>query len=201
MQTGKVTGSQFGKNKDGTKTVLLLQVEITDPTDIQTIELMGHTGEESNPPVGSRVSIFPIGSAFKIAVASDDSIIPGVSPGEKKIYSTDKSGGNVEASILLKNDGTIIVDNGPVVITATPAGKVTITTTGNTEINSAKTVINNDVDINGKINIIDGGNTLAMDGTGMNMGTGTITGTNVFNGADSDDHKHDTSTDPSGVPQ
>lgn len=201
MQTGRVTGRQFKKNKDGTKSVLLMQVELTDPADIQTIELMSQTGEESNPPTGSKVTVLPIGQAFKLAIASDDQIEPEVAPGEKKIYSTDETGATVKASVYLKNDGTIIADNVGVTITATPGGVLSIVTSGNTEITSAKTVINNDVEINGKLSVIDGGNTLTMDSTGMDMGPGVITGTNVFNGADSDAHRHDTTTNPSGVPQ
>lgn len=201
MQTGRVTGRKFGKNKDGIKSVLLLQVELTDPADIQTIELMSQTGEESNPPTGSKVAVLPIGQAFKLAIASDDQIEPGVAPGEKKLYSTDETGATVKGFVHLKNDGTIIADNGGATITATPGGKLTVTTTGNTEINSAKTIFNNDVDINGKLSVNDGGNTLTMDSAGMDLGPGIITGTNVFNGANSNAHKHDTTTNPSGVPQ
>jgi phage gp45-like len=201
IQTGIVTGKQTAKNKDGTKNVLLLQVEMADPEDVQTVELMSQTGENSNPPVGSRVVVVGAGHAFKIAIASDDSIVPTTADGEKIIYSTNEAGTAVVSSVYLKNDGTIIANNGAVTITAEPGGLLSIVTSGNTEITSTKTIINNDVDINGKVNINDGGNIMSMGGAGMNMGTGVITGSNVFNGADSNAHRHDTTTNPSGVPQ
>ncbi len=201
IQTGIVTGKRIGKNKDGTKEVLLLQVEMADPEDIQTVELMSQTGENSNPPVGSRVLVVGAGPAFKLAIASDDSIVSATADGEKIIYSTSADGKTVASSVYLKNDGTIIAKNGTVTITADAAGKLTAVTDGNTEITSAKTIINNDVDINGVLNINFGGNTMSMGGATFNMGNATISGTNVYNGATSEGHRHDTSTDPSGVPQ
>lgn len=152
IQVGTVTGKQTGKNKDGTKDVLLLQVEMTDPEDIQTVELMSQTGENSNPPTGSRVVVIGAGSAFKLAIASDDDIVPATADGEKIIYSTDETGAATVSSIYLKNDGTIIADNGEITITAEPGGLLSIVTSGNTEITSAKTIINNDLQVNGAIN-------------------------------------------------
>lgn len=194
IELGRVKGSGYAKNKDGDRIVLLLQTELTDPEDIQTVELMSQTGEESRPPIGSEVSVIPAGGSYKVAVATSDGIDPGVSDGEKKIYSTNAIGIAVMAFVHLKNDGTIIANNGAFVATATPSGALTITAPGDTEINS-------NVTINGTLTVNQGGNTMTMGGTVMDMGSATIAGTNVFNGTDSDDHRHSTGTDPSGVPQ
>lgn len=153
MQSGKVTGREIKKNKDGLKKVILLQVEVTSSEDIQSVELMNQTGEDNNPPNDSRLTIIDIGQAFKIAIASDDNIDPITDPGEKRIYSTDEDNLIVKSSILMKNDGTIIANNDEITITAHSSGKLEIVTSGNSEITSAKTIINNDVDIFGNVNI------------------------------------------------
>lgn len=84
---GRVTGREIKTNMDGQTAKLLLQVELTDPEDIQTIELVRQAGEDTNPPDDSRVIVLDVGS-FKVAVASDDGIVPTMGEGEKKIYST-----------------------------------------------------------------------------------------------------------------
>ena len=106
--TGIVRGREIKKNRDGSTAKMLLQVEITNPQDIQTVELMRQAGEDTNPPDGSRVLILEVGPSWKIAVASDDNIVPTMAAGEKRIYST--SGGSVVADIKLLADGTIEVN-------------------------------------------------------------------------------------------
>lgn len=105
IRIGTVRGRQAGKNRDGTDDVLLLQVEISDPDDVQTVQLMNPAGENSNPPDGSQVLIIDIGSAFKVAVATDDGIEPFGSPGDKQIYSSD--GAIIKAFINLLTSGII----------------------------------------------------------------------------------------------
>jgi hypothetical protein len=116
------------------------------------------------------------GSAFKIALASDDGIVPTPEDGEKIIYATNEAGDTVVSSIYLKNDGTIIADNGSVTITAEPGGLLKIETPGNTEITSAKTIINNDLEVVGKItatkNIESGTEVVAPQVTGTTEVTG-----------------------------
>lgn len=195
IQIGIVTGKETAKNKDGTKEVLLLQVQMEDPEDIQTVELMSQTGENSNPPVGSRVIVMGAGPAFKLAIASDDSIVPTTEDGEKLIYSTDEDGAVVVSSIYLKNDGTMIADNGEVTITATPGGLLSIVASGNTEITSAKTIINNDLEVIGKItateNIESGTEVIAPQVTGTTEVTG--------GGKDLSTHPHEPGTYTAGA--
>lgn len=83
---GRVTGYQVAKNKDGENNVLLLQVEISEPDDVQTVELFRHAGVDYNPPSGSRVFVLQIDPSWKIAVACDDGIEPTSLPDEYEIY-------------------------------------------------------------------------------------------------------------------
>ncbi len=108
IRTGKVTGREVSTNRDGQKTVLNLQVEITSPEDIQTVELMQPAGEDTNPPDGSKVIILSAGSAWKIAVAVDDGIEPEMQPGEKKVYSV--SEGAIQAFINFLVSGNIEIN-------------------------------------------------------------------------------------------
>lgn len=104
---GRVTGREIKTNMDGQTAKLLLQVELTDPEDIQTIELVRQAGEDTNPPDDSRVIVLDVGS-FKVAVASDDGIVPTMGEGEKKIYST--SSGAIQAFINFLASGVIEIN-------------------------------------------------------------------------------------------
>ena len=106
MTTGIITGYEIGRNKTGTKDVVLLQVRITDKDDIQTVELMNNAGDGSIPAMGSRVVISQLGPAWKIGVAiSDDGIAPEVTAGEVHHYSQDA--GTIQAFIKLLKSGII----------------------------------------------------------------------------------------------
>jgi phage gp45-like len=106
--TGIVRGWEVGKNRNGTKDVLKLQVEVSGPEDIQTVEYMSHAGDDHIPPKGTIVTILAAGSSWKIAVASSDenNFTAGLAEGERKIY--DPTGGG--AFIIFRTDGTIEVN-------------------------------------------------------------------------------------------
>ena len=106
IRIGTVTGRKVGKNRDGTDDVLLLQVEITDPDDIQTVELMQPAGQKDYPIDDSQVVILDIGNAFKAAVAVQDGVTPSGSPGDKELYSLD-SAGLIKAFINILASGNI----------------------------------------------------------------------------------------------
>lgn len=108
MITGIITGYEIGKNQNGSKDVVLLQVRITDKDDIQTAELMNNPGDDSIPAVGSRVMILQAGSSWKIAIAASDDITPGVDAGEKKIYSQEND--TIKAFIFLLKSGIIHIN-------------------------------------------------------------------------------------------
>lgn len=91
LLVGKIKGYEIGKNRDGVTNVRLLQVEISDPSDIQTVELFNDDGVDSLPPLNSFVVIQKAGNAWKLATAVNDNIAPDSTllHGEKKIYSSD----------------------------------------------------------------------------------------------------------------
>ena len=203
IASGKVTGRRVGKNKDAAHSVLLLQAEITDPADIQTIELMSHAGEECNPPNGSKLTILSIGKAWRVAVGSDDRITPVAGVGEKRVYSTDSDGAAVVGQMHLHNDGQIEVKNnnasidiaadGQITVTnpgatiaISAAGVVSITAAGQTQITSAQTVINNSVQVNGTITA-----TGAISTSGASMANGVLTVSEAnINGLNHSTHQH-----------
>ena len=105
VSVGRVTGETIGPNKDGAKDVRLLQVEISGPDDVQTVELLTSGGEEINPPLNSLVLVVGVGGAWKFGIAIDDNIVPSMDVGEKKLYST--AAGAIAAFINLLSTGII----------------------------------------------------------------------------------------------
>ena len=103
--TGIVTGFTIGKNRNGTKDVVLLQVRLRDSKDIQTIELMTPPGDDSIPPNGAKVAILQVSKSYKIAINQNDDITPTVDQGEKMIYSQD--GGAIQAFVKWLKTGII----------------------------------------------------------------------------------------------
>ncbi len=92
MNLGIVKGREIGRNRDGNKNRILLQVEMLDE-DVRTVELVTQSGEDVNPAIGSRVVVVDVDDgAYRIAIATSDDLAPEVSPGEKEIYSTDVLG-------------------------------------------------------------------------------------------------------------
>lgn len=91
---GKITGLEIGKNKDSELDVVLLQVQITEENDIQTIQL-----ESSNleiiPEINDFVYINKVNDSFKIANIYETKI------------NSDGSLTNGEARLIAKQDGAI----------------------------------------------------------------------------------------------
>lgn len=105
---GEVTGSEVSVNKDGLNNVRLIQTEITDPDDIQTVQLVRQAGEDYNPPVGSKMLIVQAGKSWKLGIIFDDVIDPSMAEGERKIYSI--AGGIIKAFINWLADGVIEIN-------------------------------------------------------------------------------------------
>lgn len=108
IATGKITGFEIKENQDNPVSKLMLQVEVTDPDDIQSIQAMSRSGEDSNPPNGSTVTILNVSDSFKLIVASDDGIVPSMGQGEKKLYSV--SGGAIAAFMNFLTTGVIEIN-------------------------------------------------------------------------------------------
>ncbi len=149
--------------------------------DQRTLQVMGPCNEDFAPPEGCKTFDMALGRdrGYLVATAYHNQLIPPVAiHGERRLFSTNQAGDTVKTEIFLKQDGEIFIANGNIEIIAHPDGLLEIETTGNTEITSAKTIINNDVEIKGDLDI-----------------TGVMTGPNVFNGADSDRHIHSQDND------
>ena len=107
---GIVRGRRIGKNRDGDKNVLILQVEIIDGEDTRSIEIF--SSADFNPANGTRVYICDVTDSYQIAVATSDGLTPEVEPGEIEIYSTDNPVTAKQARIYLNTDGEIILNQG-----------------------------------------------------------------------------------------
>ncbi len=112
MMIGRVTGYEIGTNKEGEEENVLLQVEMTEEDDIQTVELYGSGGRDYNPPTNATVIVIPIADALQIAVAVNDGITPESEPGDAEIYSVDKYGGSKQAKVKCFKDGRVKLNNG-----------------------------------------------------------------------------------------
>ena len=104
--TGEVITSEVQSDPDGDGQILILQVQVTDPDDIQTFELMRHAGVDYNPVVDSTVAAVEISPSYRIAVACDDGVTPEANPGEYEIYSSDGDG-NKRARVKCVGDGQL----------------------------------------------------------------------------------------------
>ena len=109
MKTGVIVGIEKGTNRDAENNRLLLSVEISDPDDVQVVELILPFGLDVYPPVGSKVFLDDAGEAYKIAVAVDDGIDPNTEEGETIVYSV--SEGVVVAQTYHKNNGDIEIES------------------------------------------------------------------------------------------
>jgi hypothetical protein len=107
---GIVKGREIKKNRDGDQNVLVLQLEIADPDDLQSVELITQMGEDYNPPNGSRVVVFDIGDAFKVGIACADAIVPSAAVGVRRIYSI--ASGAISALTEWLTDGKIKHNSG-----------------------------------------------------------------------------------------
>lgn len=108
---GKVTNREIATNRESDGEKRMIQVEISDPEDIQTAQQVTQGGEDFSPPDGSLVAILDVAQAFRLVLGVDDGIVPTVSAGEKEIYSV-LSGAKL-AVVLLDNIGNIISTPGP----------------------------------------------------------------------------------------
>ncbi len=126
MKTGVIVGIEKGENRDGENNRLLLSVEISDPDDVQIVELILPFGLDTHPPVGSKVFLDDAGEAYKVAFSVDDGIDPNTEEGESIVYSV--SEGVVVARTYYKNDGDIEIES-------IGGGTVNLRNSGTVEIN------------------------------------------------------------------
>jgi len=108
-RTGKITGRTITTNRDGTNPRVMLQVQMTNPDDIQTVEYVSLPGQDENPIDGSRVFILEVGESYKIAIAVDDGVTPGMDTGEKRLYSVNDDA-VIQAFINILKTGIIEIN-------------------------------------------------------------------------------------------
>lgn len=109
VNTGTVTGRTVTTNRDGTTQRLMLQVQMSDPDDIQTVEYVPMPGTDDNPINGTKVFIIDVGPGYLIAIGADDGVDPWGDTGDKRLYSVDDLG-VVQAFIKLLKSGIIEVN-------------------------------------------------------------------------------------------
>lgn len=109
VRTGIVKGREVGINRDGTTQRLLLQVQMSNPDDMQTVEYVPLPGQDENPINDSKVYILEVGPGYKIAIGADDGVTPTAAAGEKYLYSVD-SAGAIQAILKLLSSGIIEVN-------------------------------------------------------------------------------------------
>lgn len=105
IRIGTVRGRETKPNRNGGHDVILLQVEISEADDVQTVELMTHAGDESSPPNGAQVILVEVGPAWVVALAADDLIPPTIDVGERRVYSQDA--GDRKATIYWRTTGQL----------------------------------------------------------------------------------------------
>lgn len=109
---GKITGYRIGKNRDGDKDRVILQVELIEGEDVRSIELIPGAGIDVNPASGCRVIISDVSDSYQTTGLITDDLIPETDPGEKEIYSTDNPVTQKLAKIKLNADSEIVMNDG-----------------------------------------------------------------------------------------
>lgn len=107
MDIGLVTGNEVTIDRDGDSPVRMIQCQLSEEDDTQTVELIrGHGIDECPVSDFATAIILKIGN-YSVCIGIDDAILSEVDEGEKEIYSILPVTNTKAASILLKADGTI----------------------------------------------------------------------------------------------
>jgi len=111
LQSGVIKNRKIDYNRGTVVKKTMLDVEITEADDLRPAQLITIAGENYNPPDESRAFMLTIGKAWRLCIAVDDGIEPvELEQGERELYSSD--GGERQATIRLKKDGSIVVNGG-----------------------------------------------------------------------------------------
>jgi hypothetical protein len=151
VRTGIVRGREVKANRDGTTQRLLLQVQISNPDDIQTVEYVPLPGQDENPINNTKVFILEVGPGYKIAIGADDGVTPTAEVGDKFLYSVD-SAGAIQAILKLLSSGIIEVngnDDFAIRFTALDTALQTMLTALNADIVAAGGAGSTTLDISG----------------------------------------------------
>lgn len=103
VKIGIVRGAEVKPNRSGGHPTRLLQVEVSDGFDVQTVQQMPSGGEDFNPPPGSHVMVLCLSPAYKFAVGIDDLTEPVSAAGERQLYAVNAAGERTAVVRLLPN--------------------------------------------------------------------------------------------------
>jgi hypothetical protein len=108
---GNIKSSEVKTNRDGTKKVVVLQVEIEEEEDLQSVELYPGCNIDFRPEDdGANVLIDNDSTSHKMTAACHDGQVSEVEKGEIEIYSL--SGGKRKAKHRCKKDGSHVFNDG-----------------------------------------------------------------------------------------
>lgn len=105
LESGTIRNTAVKANRDGDNSVRMLDVEMSSPSDLQSVQLVS-IGEDYHPLPGAKVMVAQVGNAWKMAIVLDDGLRPSAGEGEKFIYSLTTAAA-LAAVIKLRNDSTM----------------------------------------------------------------------------------------------
>lgn len=143
-------------------------------------------GDDSHPLPNDYAVLVPVQQTGRVAAVGyiDPANEQAAAAGERRLYSRD-SDGNIVATIWIKNDGEVLVENDAASLTMAADGSVTADNgSGAMELQAGGDVIINGV-------------TIAVDGS-IDTPTGIITPSAVVNGVEVDQHTHAQPNDSAG---
>jgi hypothetical protein len=97
--------------------------------DERKLQIFGPVNEDSAPPNDMKTINIPLGRGrgFLVSVAyHNEKIAPVALPGERRLYSTNEAGDEVQAEVFLKQDGEILLNNALGLIRIEPDGGVVL---------------------------------------------------------------------------
>ena len=105
LESGTIRNTAVKANRDGDNSVRMLDVEMSSPSDLQSVQLVS-IGEDYHPLPGAKVMVVQVGNAWKMAIVLDDGLRPSAGEGERFIYSLTTAAA-LAAVIKLRNDSTM----------------------------------------------------------------------------------------------
>ena len=108
---GIVRAVSIGEGYRSGKQVVLIDVEIDDPRDVQSLEYLFPSGECSLPNEGDTVLIHEVSHEYKVATASNTGVLESsLSNGEKSLFAV--KDGDIKAKLTFLNSGELVLNDG-----------------------------------------------------------------------------------------
>lgn len=110
IDIGIVRKSSIGKGYRSEKDAILLDVEMSDPRDIQSVEYLFAQGNCAIPVVGDTVLIHEVWPEYKVATASNFGVVTAIKEGERSVFAV--KDGEVAAVIDFLSSGELVLNQG-----------------------------------------------------------------------------------------